>query len=317
LFEGRAGDQMAGVQLDEHPMADASTARFPAANLALAMVIAGTVGAFVTESGLHPVTVVFWRCVFGAIFLFAWCLLRGYLPDRTLSPSRLALAALAGVCMVLSWTAFFAGFAMTSIATTTIVYHVQPFFVVMIGVIFLKERISLDQLLWMIGAFLGVVLASGLVVAHGHPDASWALGIALTLGAALLYAVATILAKGLGQQRAENTVLFQTVVGIVMLAPYADIGQHIAPASWGWLLGIGVLHTGIAYVLMNSAFPRLTTPVIGVITFIYPVVAIIVDWAIYGHPLGPAQAAGMALIALATLGVRLGWRFPKWRVSTV
>ncbi|WP_136615914.1 MULTISPECIES: DMT family transporter [Mesorhizobium] len=298
-------------------MADASTARFPAASLALAMVIAGTVGAFVTESGLHPVTVVFWRCVFGAIFLFAWCLLRGYLPDRTLSPSRLALAALAGVCMVLSWTAFFAGFAMTSIATTTIVYHVQPFFVVLIGVAFLRERISLDQLLWMFGAFVGVVLASGLVVAHGHPDASRALGIALTLGAALLYAVATILAKGLGQQRAEITVLCQTVVGIVMLAPFAGIGQHVAPASWGWLLGIGVLHTGIAYVLMNSAFPRLTTPVIGVITFIYPVVAIIVDWAIYGHPLGPAQAAGMALIALATLGVRLGWRFPKWRVSTV
>lgn len=303
--------------LEERLMTDTSTARFPAASLALAMVIAGTVGAFVTESGLHPVTVVFWRCVFGTIFLAAWCLLRGYLPDRTLSLSRLGLAALAGVCMVLSWTAFFAGFAMTSIGTTTIVYHVQPFFVVLIGVVFLKERISLDQILWMLGAFLGVVLASGLVVAHGHADPYWALGIALTLGAALLYAVATILAKGLGQQRPEITVLCQTVVGVVMLAPFADIGQHIAPASWGWLLGIGILHTGIAYVLMNSAFPRLTTPVIGVITFIYPVVAIMVDWAIYGHPLRPAQAAGMALIALATLGVRLGWRLPRRRVSTV
>jgi drug/metabolite transporter (DMT)-like permease len=279
------------------------------------MTIAGTVGAFVTESGQQPVTVVFWRCVFGAIFLAAWCLLRGYLPDRTLSPSRLGLAALAGVCMVLSWTAFFAGFAMTSIATTTIVYHVQPFFVVLLGVAFLKERISLDQMLWMLGAFLGVVLASGLVVTHGHADARWALGIALTLGAALLYAVATILAKGLGQQRAEVTVLCQTLVGIVMLAPFADIGHPIPPASWGWLAGIGILHTGIAYVLMNSAFPRLTTPVIGIITFIYPVVAIVIDWALYAHPLRPAQAAGMVLIALATLGVRLGWRFPIRRVS--
>ncbi|WP_217571893.1 DMT family transporter [Mesorhizobium sp. GbtcB19] len=289
--------------------------RFPAASLALAMVIAGTVGAFVTESGQHPAAVVFWRCVFGAIFLTAWCLLRGYLPDRTLSPSRLALAALGGVCMVASWTAFFAGFAMTSIATTTIVYHVQPFFVVLIGVIFLKERISFDQILWMLGAFLGVVLASGLVVTHGHADPKWALGIALTLGAALLYAVATILAKGLGRQRAEITVLCQTLVGVVLLAPFADIGHPIPLASWSWLAGIGVLHTGIAYVLMNSAFPRLTTPVIGIITFIYPVVAIIIDWALYAHPLRLAQAAGMALIALATLGVRLGWRFPMWRVS--
>ncbi len=303
-------------QLDSLAMRKISTARFPAASLALAMVIAGTVGAFVTESGQHPVTVVFWRCVFGSLFLAAWCLLRGYLPDRTLSVSRLALAALAGVCMVLSWTAFFAGFAMTSIATTTIVYHVQPFFVVLIGVTFLKERISLDQILWMLGAFLGVILASGLVVAHGHADAQWALGIALTLCAALLYAVATILAKGLGQQRAEITVLCQTLVGVVLLAPFADIGHPIPLASWGWLAGIGALHTGIAYVLMNSAFPRLTTPVIGIITFIYPVVAIIIDWILYRHPLGPAQAAGMALIAVATLGVRLGWRFPMRRVST-
>ena len=139
--------------------------------------------------------------------------------------------------------------------------------------------------------------------------------LGLLCAAALLYAVATILAKGLGQQRAEVTVLCQTIVGIVMLAPFAGIGQPIPAHSWGWLVSIGVLHTGIAYVLMNSAFPRLTTPVIGIITFIYPVVAIIIDWAIYGHPLGPAQAAGMALIAVATLGVRLGWRFPLRRVS--
>ena len=233
-------------------MKELPTSRFPAASLALAMTIAGTVGAFVTEAGLHPVAIVFWRCVFGAMFLGAWCLLRGYLPDRTLSPSRLALAALAGACMVLSWTAFFAGFAMTSIATTTIVYHVQPFFVVIIGVVFLKERISLDQILWMFGAFLGVVLASGLVVSHAQASAAWALGIALTLVAALLYAVATILAKGLGQQRAEVTVLCQTIVGIVMLAPFAVIGQPVPAHSWGWLVSIGVLHTGIAYVLMNS-----------------------------------------------------------------
>ncbi|WP_348645118.1 EamA family transporter [Mesorhizobium sp. WSM4305] len=101
-----------------------------------------------------------------------------------------------------------------------------------------------------------------------------------------------------------------------LLAPFAGIGQHVPAHAWSWLVSIGVLHTGIAYVLMNSAFPRLTTPVIGIITFIYPVVAIIiVDWAVYGHPLGPAQAAGMAPIAVATLGVRLGWRFPLRRVS--
>lgn len=291
--------------------------RFPAAKLVAAMMIVGTVGAFATEAGLDPVTTVFWRCAFGTVFLGAWCLVRGYLPDRSLSPARLALAAFGGVCMVLSWIAFFAGFAMTSIATTTIVYHIQPFFVVLIGVLFLKERITPDQMIWMVGAFFGVVLASGLVVSSGTVGAAWMAGIALTLAAALLYAIATILAKGLGQQRPEVTALCQTMVGVVLLAPFADLSGSVPAASWGWLLGIGILHTGIAYVLMYSAYPKLSTPVIGVLTFIYPLVAIVIDWVVYGHPLEAAQALGMMLIALGTLGVRLGWRFPGGRTAPV
>ena len=86
-------------------------------------------------------------------------------------------------------------------------------------------------------------------------------------------------------------------------------------AAWGWLAGIGILHTGIAYVLMYSAFPRLPTPVIGVLTFIYPLVAILIDWTVYRHPLTWNQGAGMVLIAFATLGVRLGWRFPRPRLA--
>ncbi|MBB6467423.1 drug/metabolite transporter (DMT)-like permease [Aminobacter lissarensis] len=290
-----------------------NASRFPALNLAVAMAIAGTVGAFVTEAGVDPVTTVFWRCLFGALFLCAWCLLRGYLPDRSLSWGRLARAGLCGVCMVLSWTAFFAGFAKTSIAVMTILYHIQPFFVVLIGVLFLKERIAADQIAWMAAAFIGVVLASGMVVSGNPVTATWMIGIAMALGGAFLYAVVTILAKGLGEQRPEITVLCQTVVGVVMLAPFANFSDDIALASWCWLVGIGVLHTGIAYVMMFSAYPRLTTPVIGVLTFIYPVVAIIIDWAIYGHPIGIAQGVGMALIAVATLGVRLGWRLPVRR----
>lgn len=297
-------------------MNDAPTARFPAASLALAMAIAGTVGAFATEAALDPVTTVFWRCVFGTLFLGAWCLLRGYLPARTLTRSGIALAVVGGVCIVLNWIAFFAAFGLTSIATATIVYHIQPFFVVLIGVLFLKERITLDQIIWMLAAFAGLALASGLVVSSSPVTMSWALGIALSIGGALLYAVATIVAKGLGGQRPEITALCQTAVGIVMLAPFAGAFEHVPAASWGWLVGIGALHTGVAYVLMYASYPRLTTPVIGVLTFIYPLVAILIDWAVYGHPLGWPQAVGMGLIVVATLGVRLGWRLPIRRAAT-
>ena len=66
--------------------------------------------------------------------------------------------------------------------------------------------------------------------------------------------------------------------------------------------------------IIYAAYPQVSTPMIAVLSFVYPLVAILIDWRIYGHPLGPAQAAGMVLIALATLGVRLGWRL--WPAST-
>ena len=279
----------------------------PALGLALAMAILGTVGAFVVETGLDPVTVVFWRCVFASLFLGAWCLSRGYLSGESLSRRSLAVAALVGVCIVLSWIAFFASFGMTTISTTTIVYHIQPFFVVLLGVVFLKERVSRAQVAWIAGAFAGVVLASGAVGHGGAVDARWLLGIGLTLLAALLYAVSTILAKQLGTQRPEVTALCQTLAGVALLAPFASYSVPLP--AWGWLAGIGLLHTGVAYVLMYSAYPRLGTPAIAMLTFIYPLVAILIDWSIYDHPLSVVQAGGLALIAGCTVGFKLSmWR---------
>lgn len=296
--------------------------RFPAAALATAMAIAGTIGAFVVEAGLDPVTTVFWRCSFAALFLAAWCMARGYLTATDLSMPLLLRAALGGVCIVLNWVAFFAALQMTSIATTTIVYHVQPFFVVLLGAWFFRERITPDQLLWMLGAFAGVVLASGLMVdplvntvANSTQSSTWALGIALALLAALLYAASTLIAKSLGGQRPEVTALSQTTVGMVMLVGFANFTSSVSASSWGWLIGIGVLHTGVTYVLMYAAYPRLTTPIIGILAFIYPLVAIVVDWAFYDHPIGALQALGMLLIALGALGIKLGWRI-RWRTAS-
>lgn len=276
--------------------------------LAVGMAIIGTVGAFGVESGLDAVTIVFWRSVFGTVFLLAWCLIFGYLPDRSLSLRTLALSAAAGSCLVLSWAAFFAAITMTSIATTTIVFHIQPFFVVLIGALFLKERVTRDQLLWMTAAFLGVILASGLGWSPGSVDHIWMLGIGVTILGALCYAITAILGKKLGDQRPEVTSLCQTAMGVLIFAPFVHFGQSILLPSWGWLVGIGIIHTGIAWVIIYSAYPQLSTPVIGMLSFIYPIVAIVIDWVIYGHPLGLSQATGMLLIAISTLGVRLGWR---------
>jgi drug/metabolite transporter (DMT)-like permease len=117
-----------------------------------------------------------------------------------------------------------------------------------------------------------------------------------------------LIAKGLGNLRPHLLTLAQCAVGVVCLPFIAPLtAVHIGPMQWFWLVGMGVLHTGLSYVLIYGALPNLSTPIIAVLLFVYPLTAIVVDAVVYGRALSMPQLAGMVLIVVASLGVNLGW----------
>jgi drug/metabolite transporter (DMT)-like permease len=293
--------------------------------LAVAMTILGTVGAFTTEAGQNAVTSVFWRCVFGAAFLLVWTLLRGELRAGLAvvrrTPAQCWRIVIVSLCQIASWVAFFASFGLTTIATTTIVYHVYPFLILGIGAVLRREWIPMAQAGWTALAFVGLVFASGVGVdigntAHiGGAAHAELLGIGLTLIAALAYAVGITAARGLTVPPTFTT-LCQSSIGVIVLAPFAALLHPVSLEQAGWLVGLGVIHTGIAYTLSYSAYPKLPAAAVSGIAFLYPLVAIVIDWACYHHPLSPAAFLGLGLISIATVGSRLGWtiRWPlRWR----
>ncbi len=196
-------------------------------NYTLSMVIFGTIGLFVVEGGQSAFVTVFWRCLSASVFLAMWCLICGYLRQQDLSPWLIFLAAIGGICNFGSSLALTAAYSSTTVATATIVYHVQPFFVVLLGVLFLKQPVRNHEVLWIIIAFIGTGLATGIVGQGGTLTASWTFGIALSLLAALLYAIGTILGTRLGEQRPEVTTLVQAIVASIMLLPMAQITQPL------------------------------------------------------------------------------------------
>lgn len=275
------------------------------------MILIGTVGAAVVGSGLDAITIVFWRSVIGAAFLAVWCLARGILPDPNLSLRSLWIGAIAGVSLVLSWAAFFEGILRTFISTATILFHIQPFWVVLLGAVLWKERISRVQLVWLATAFVGVALASNLSLGEHDLDARWLSGVLILLAGSVVYAITAVAGQQLKEQRGEVTTLIQTLAGVLLFAPFVHFDQPIAAPAWGLVAMIGVLQTGVAWVLVYSALPRVSTPMIAVLSFANPLTAIFTDWLFYDRLLGPAQALGMGLIVLGTLGVKLGWQ--PWR----
>lgn len=274
-----------------------------------AAVLMGTMGVFIQEAGLDPVTTVFYRCLFGLATMTAYCGWRGYFRSQRFTSRLLGLALLSGVLMVSQWVFFFGAIQRTGIAVATVVFHVQPFWVVLLGALVFREPVGTARLAWIGVAFFGLVLAAGIGWRTLSVDSAYLIGIGLTLIGSVLYAGVTLIAKSLGSLRPHLLTLIQCAVGVVSLPLLTTAGAmtHVGLHQWGWLVGLGVLHTGLAYALIYGAVPKLQVTAIAVLQFIYPLTAVLVDWLVYGRALTSLQGLGVALIVLASLGVNLRW----------
>ncbi|MER9444830.1 DMT family transporter [Mesorhizobium sp. M0340] len=279
-----------------------------------AMAILGTIGWFVVLSGQPIMDVVFWRCAFGAVTLLIICAALGLLRGR-LSLRIVAIAALGGAAIVINWLLLFSAFSRASISIATAVYNTQPFMLVGFGALFFSERLTMAKLTW-----LGIAFAGMLLIVQAAPDAGdhgtdYFTGIAMALAAAFFWAVAAIITKKLKGTPPHLIALIQVCVGVVMLAPFANLTHIPADArSWGMLATLGIVHTGLMYILMYGAIQKLPTHLQGSLSFIYPVVAILVDVVAFGHRLQPAQIVGAAAILVAAAGMNLGWSLWKSKV---
>lgn len=276
-----------------------------------AMTISGSIGWLVLVSGQPVASVVFWRCLFGALTLASVCLARGYFRSGLITPRQAGLAVLGGIALVANWLLLFAAYSGASISIATAVYNTQPFMLVGLGALFLGERLTLRKLAWLALAFAGMLLIVRSRPGHGGDGTHYLSGILLALGAAFCYALAALFAKRLKGVPPHLIALIQVLVGVAALWPLASLPTAAgAAAAWPALVTLGVVHTGLMYILLYGAIQKLPTHVTGALSFIYPIVAIGVDRLAFGHNLQPSQIAGASLVLLAAAGMTLGW---PWR----
>ncbi len=268
----------------------------------------GTIGVFVQEAGQHPLLTVWFRCAFGALALLLWGLASGRSRELRLQRASWWVAAATGCLMILNWALFFAAIPRTSIAVATVVFHIQPIWVMVAGALLLREAVSPAQWLATLAALGGLTLTTGLfddMNAARRVDSDYVAGLLMCLGGSLSYAAVTLIAKTEQQVSAFALAWWQCLVGVLVLAwvPFV-YGLPTQPSAWAWLAGLGVLHTGLAYALVFAGMARLTLGRIAVLQFVYPLTAVLVDWAVYGRTLRPLQLAGVATMALALWTIR-------------
>lgn len=276
--------------------------------LLLAEILIGSVGVFVHESGQNAITTVFYRCLFGGVFLLGWGLARGHLHGLWRERTLIRGAILSGALLVLNWVCLFAGMARSSIGVATMVYHFFPFVMLILAAAVQGERTRPADLLWTLIGFMGVACSADPLRMWRSAETSYLIGIGLTFLAALLCGASLLMSRQIGKQRPFALVMIQCWVGVLMLGWFSSSAALHWGTHWFWLVGLGVIHSGIVYVLFYSSYPRLPVVTIAVMAFVYPLVTLLLDYVLYGHRLAPVQLAGLALIVLGTLGVNLKWK---------
>ena len=147
--------------------------------------------------------------------------------------------------------------------------------------------------------FVGVVALLGIDL---HGSAIELLGAGAVILSAVGYAAAALLyRRWLADQAALAITALMSVISVVAFLPPAavDLPRHIPPASSILALAtLGIVNTGIAYWLFYLLIDEAGAATASVITYVMPVVALVLGVGLLGERLTIGAIAGLILIAV-------------------
>ena len=142
------------------------------------------------------------------------------------------------------------------------------------------------------------------------------IGIGFGLGAAVLYASVILLNKFIKNVAGIHRTFLQFLAAIVVLVPYVACTGGVTLGGmdvngWVCLLIVGIVHSGIAYCLYFSSLKDMPGQKAAILSYIDPLVAVIISVTVLGESIGPLQILGGGLILGFTLWNELPGRKGK------
>ena len=269
-----------------------------------AMVIFGTLAPFVRNIGVSSGELALYRAVMGAGLIGIYLLAKKKNPFSGGLKREILLLLLSGGAMGINWILLFQAYRYTSVSTATLCYYFAPVIVTALSPVLFRERLTRKQLFCFAMATLGLVLITGLEYpAEGSANLT---GILFGLGAAVFYAAVILLNKYIRSTAGIQRTFLQFLAAIVTLIPYvAATGgvtlSRLDSTGWMCLLVVGILHTGITYCLYFSSLKALPGQRAAILSYIDPLVAVLISVTVLREPMTWQQALGGGLILGFTL----------------
>lgn len=273
-------------------------------SFSLSMAIFGSIGVFRKYIELPSGLIAAVRGIVGVLFLLGVMLVMKKRPSLSAIKRNLLPLILSGIAIGVNWILLFESFNYTSVATATLCYYMAPVLVVIASPIFLRERIGGPRLVAVLVALVGMLLVSE--VWAFDIGSSGAVGILLALGAAALYASVTLINKRIREIEPYDKTVVQLSAAAAVILPYTVFFEKIDPSAVNpmtviLLLTVGILHTGVAYALYFGSVGNLPSTSIAVLSYLDPILSIILSALLLGEQMTVFGIIGALLIILSTL----------------
>ena len=214
-----------------------------------------------------------------------------------------------GLVSILFFTCcYFTAIRLMTMSTAAILLYTSPIWVMVLAIIFLKEKFTIQKLIALILAFAGCVLVSG------FGGKVTVVGILVGLGSGLGYGLYSIFGTFALKKYSPYTVTCYTFLiaglGSIFVADPVDLVSKIStienkPALFGFVLLTAVVTAVIPFLLYTLGLNMTTAGKAAVLATVEPAAATLFGFFVMKETVGPVAIAGILLVFAAIIVLSL------------
>jgi drug/metabolite transporter (DMT)-like permease len=260
------------------------------------------------QAGMDPDSVLFFRYLFAIPIIGVMLKVRG----RGFAVRRAELPPLVmlGLLVAVSSLTLFESYNYMDVGIASTLLFVYPVIVALIMTLMFKERLTVQTVVSIGGALVGIALLS---IGEGGMALSGT-GTALVFSSALSYAIYLVAVNrsSIGAMPTLKVTFYMLTFGLSLFVVRLCIGDglHVPPLEgwylWANLIALAVFPTAISFLCTTAAIKHIGSTPTAILGALEPATAVFFGMVVFGQQMLPREWCGFVLIILSVSVVVAG-----------
>jgi drug/metabolite transporter (DMT)-like permease len=272
----------------------------------------GTIARFITVE--DPWTVVFWRALFAATFIFGFMLWRDgvrgtFQMFRAMGFPGLGVAT----CFAIASSSFVIALQHTTVANILLIQAAAPLFAALLAWVIFGEKVNLATGI----AIAAVIFGVGVMVSSSFTGKVSPIGDGLALVIVVLFSCAIVITRHSPQVRMTPAMCLATAMSccaaFLLSGPVA-----VSAPDLGWLYLFGAINLGLGLAMFATGARLIPAALAALVGTLEPALGPIWVWLVHGEVPGTLTIIGGSIVFAALVAhILTDWRRQKALPDTI